>query len=177
MSNIFGSDDVSVARSGIGLDVAIPPNVVVGLGNEIAGDDGVGVEVARSLSATLRRRTDVEVIALPWGGFSLLDVLAGRSRAWIVDCLTTGRHPPGTIVRLSESDFAGSVRLNSFHDIGFGTVMELGRSLGWSMPQDVDIYAIEGSRVDEFTQGLSPEVAEAANRVMDEIARSIGVVQ
>lgn len=151
-----------------------PPNVVVGLGNEIAGDDGVGIGVARSLERSVGRRDDVEVIALPWAGFSLLDALAGRTQAWIVDCLTSGRYPPGTVVRLDEGDLAGSVRLNSFHDISFATVMGLGRSMGWHMPDHVAIWAIEGGRVGEFTEGLSPAVAAAADQVTAELSRSIG---
>ena len=107
------------------------PNLVVGLGNEIARDDGVGIFVARRLERRLADRDDVEVVALPWAGLSLLDVLVGRRRAAVVDCLATGDHPPGTVVRLDEDDFRGSVRLNSFHDLNFPTALALGRRMGW----------------------------------------------
>jgi hydrogenase maturation protease len=112
----------------------LAPLVVVGLGNEIASDDGVGICVARNLAIEYEHRTDVEVVALPWAGFALLDVLRDRQRAALVDCLVTGTRPPGSIVHLDASDFAGSVRLNSFHDISYPAAMDLGRALGWQIP-------------------------------------------
>jgi hydrogenase maturation protease len=147
------------------------PNVIIGLGNEIAGDDGAGIWVARKLGEILQDRPEIEVVPLPWAGFSLLDMLVGRQRAAIVDCLCTGLHPPGTIVRLNEKDFRGSVRLNSFHDINFATVLELGRKMGWQMPAQIAIWGIEGDEMDEFKEELSPAVWRAVDQVVKEILR------
>ncbi len=166
-------------QPGIGLpDIPRAPDVIVGLGNEIARDDGVGIAAARELDHRLAGHGPaagwpvehrVEVVPLPWAGFALLDVLAGRRRAALIDCLVTGEHPPGTIVRLDEGDVRGSVRLNSFHDVAFPTVLALGRELGWSMPGEVAIWAIEAAVVDRFGEGLSAPVAAAAHRVVDEV--------
>lgn len=145
------------------------PSVVIGLGNDIAGDDGAGIEVARILERRLAYRCDIEVIALPWAGFSLLDVLHNRDRAAIIDCLTTGRHPPGTIVRLDEDDLGGSVRLNSFHDINYPTVLALGRRLGWKMPATIAIWGIEAGLFGVFTEGLSTAVEAAVAEVAIEV--------
>ena len=144
-------------------------DVVVGLGNEIARDDGVGIAAAKKLEPLLAARGDVEVVALPWAGFTLLDVLVGRRRAALVDCLATGAHPPGTVVRLDEHDFRGSVRLSSFHDIDFPTVLALGRRMGWAMPEEIAIWAVEGEVMDEFGEGLTPAVAAAVDRVVEEV--------
>ncbi len=145
------------------------PNIVVGLGNEIARDDGVGIATARELESRLRGRGDVEVVPLPWAGFALLDVLAGRRRAVLIDCLVTGERPPGTVVRLDETDVRGSVRLNSFHDISFPTALALGRDLGWPMPEEIAIWAVEAAVVDRFGEALSAPVAAAATRVVGEV--------
>ena len=145
------------------------PNAVVGLGNEIAGDDGVGIAAARALEQLLADRDDVDVIALPWAGFALLDALQGRRRAAIIDCLATGAHPPGTIVHINEADLAGSVRLNSFHDISYPTAMALGRRMGWQMPDEIAIWGIEALSVDTFTEQLSAEVANAVQVVTDQV--------
>lgn len=146
-------------------NIGAAPNVVVGLGNEIAGDDGAGIEVARILSRDLADHDEVDVVALPWAGFALLDVLRGRKRAAIVDCLATGNHPPGTIVAIEEADLAGSVRLNSFHDISYPTAMALGRRMGWAMPETIAIWGIEAASMGTFTEELSPVVAAATRRV------------
>jgi hydrogenase maturation protease len=145
------------------------PNVIVGLGNEIAGDDGAGIWVARKLGKILQDRPEMEVVPLPWAGFALLDMLVGRQRAAIVDCLCTGLYPAGTIVRLNENDFRGSVRLNSFHDINFATVLELGRKMGWQMPEQIAIWGIEGEEMDSFKEELSPAVQAASEQVIMEV--------
>jgi hydrogenase maturation protease len=141
----------------------------VGLGNDIARDDGVGLAVARRLAGALAGRPGVEAIELPWAGLSLLDVLFGRRRAAIVDCLTTGAHPPGTIVRLDERHLGGSARLNSVHDLDLSTALALGRRLGWPMPSEVAIWGVEGGVVDELGEGLSPAVAAAVDRVAAQV--------
>ena len=147
------------------------PVVVVGLGNEIAGDDGAGIPAVRVLEEELADDPDVDVIALPWGGLALLDVLRDRKRAALIDCLVTGEHPPGTVVRLDESDFRGSVRLNSFHDISFPAALDLGRELGWELPSEVAIWGIEAGDADVFTEQLTPPVAAAVHEVVHAVAR------
>ena len=145
------------------------PVLVAGLGNEIARDDGVGIRAAQSLARRLEHRLDVEVRALPWAGFALLDALVDRERAVLIDALATGSRPPGTVVRLDEHDFRGSVRLTSFHDIDFASALGFGRRLGWKLPGEIAIWAIEGAELDRFGYGLSPPVAAAMERVVEEI--------
>ncbi len=151
----------------------VSPFVIVGLGNEIASDDGVGLFAADALAVRFSDRDDVEVIALPWAGFALLDVLRDRKRAVLIDSLATGARPPGTVVRLDEGDFGGSVRLNSFHDINYPTVMALGRSMGWEMPEKVAIWGIETAITDEFGEELTPNVAHAVGVVANQVVAFI----
>jgi hydrogenase maturation protease len=160
----LGAAGISGADSSL-----VPPLVIVGLGNEIASDDGVGLHAATALASELGDRGDVEVVALPWAGFALLDVLRGRRCAVLIDGLTTGTHAPGSVVRLDESDFGGSVRLNSFHDINYPTVMALGRTMGWEMPNEVAIWGIEMAVSDEFGEELTPVVSDAVATVVREV--------
>jgi hydrogenase maturation protease len=146
-----------------------PPLVIVGLGNEIACDDGVGLHAASALATQLLDRSDVDVVALPWAGFALLDVLRGRRCAVLIDGLATGQHRPGAVVRLDEADLGCSVRLNSFHDINYPTVMALGRTMGWEMPDEVAIWGIEMSVSDEFGEELTPVVSDAVATVVREV--------
>ena len=145
------------------------PVLVAGLGNEIVRDDGVGIVAAGRLAHRLAHRLDVEVLSLPWAGLALLDALVDRERAVLIDSLSTGKRPPGTIVRLSEHDFRGSVRLTSFHDVDYATALGLGRRLGWKLPDEIAIWAIEGTELDRFGRGLSTPVAAALELVVDEV--------
>jgi hydrogenase maturation protease len=144
--------------------------VVIGLGNDIAGDDGVGILAVRRLRERLRDRSGITMVELPWAGLELLPVLRGRRRAVLIDSLQSGLHAPGTVVELSETELAGSVRLNSFHDLNYPTAIALGRALGWSLPDDIRIYAVEGECFDEFKAQLTPAVARGLEQVVDQIA-------
>jgi hydrogenase maturation protease len=143
--------------------------LIIGLGNEIAGDDGVGIHVARILRRRLAGSPFVDVVALPWAGFALLDAIRGRDRVAIVDCLMSGCRPAGTIVRLDEEGIEGSVRLNSFHDIAFPTVLALGRRMGWDMPEQVAIWGVEAEQAGVFYEGLSWPVAAAVEPLIVEV--------
>ncbi len=141
--------------------------VVVGLGNELLGDDGVGILAARHIQRELSPQHQVQIRELPWAGLGLLDVLRGFDRAILIDALSSdGRYPPGTVLRLTEDDFAGSVRLNSFHDINYPTALALGRAFGWPLPRAIDIFAVEGGSLYEFKTQLSAPVAAALKTVV-----------
>lgn len=152
---------------------ATSPTVLIGLGNDIASDDGVGIHAARRFENEFGDRDNIEVVALPWAGFALLDILRGRRHAVIIDSLVSGTRPPGSIVRLDIDELSGSVRLNSFHDINYPTVMDLGRSLGWEMPDDIVIFGIETAVADEFGEDLTPAVADAVAAVVHEVKQFI----
>ncbi len=146
-----------------------PSHVVIGLGNEIMGDDGLGIVAAKKIGRLLKDVSEVEVISLPWAGFYLLDELIARKKVAIVDCFQTLKNPPGTIFRLDEKDFRGSVRLNSFHDIDYLTVLELGRRLGHEMPSKISIWGIEGEIVNEFSEEISPGLYVSIDQVVQEV--------
>ncbi len=72
------------------------PHLVLGVGNVLMSDEGIGVHVARYLQ-TLDLPHDVEVIDGGTTGFELLPLLEGRTQVIIVDCLLANE-PPGTVI-------------------------------------------------------------------------------
>ena len=149
--------------------------LVLGMGNPILSDDGVGLLVAERLrSVTLP--DGVEVLQSEVAGLRLLELVRGFTRVIIIDALKSpaevGREP-GEIVRYEAQDFKGGQRYGSAHSIGLGTVLELGRKLGYDMPEDVTVFAIEAVDVETFGEELSPPVAAAAQRVLAMIAAEL----
>ncbi len=140
-----------------------PMTVVIGLGNPILRDDGVGFHVVEALHGRLDERR-VEVVRASMGGFRLLGALAGRRRAVLVDAVRLGGRP-GRVYRLSAEDFRGSIRAASPHEAGLPEALVLGRRLGMEMP-DVAVVGIEPAEVEEFGEGLTPEVAAALPEVV-----------
>ena len=136
--------------------------LVLGLGNDFAGDDALGVLVARRLLLELEGVADVVESAS--SGLGLLEVLAGYERAVIVDSVVTGRAPPGTIVELG-LDEVGEVVAPSVHHTGLPELAAVAARLDLDFPSTTRVLAVEV--VDPYTlgAGLSPPVA----RVLDEV--------
>jgi hydrogenase maturation protease len=143
--------------------------LVLGLGNEILGDDSVGLRVVRELIAHLPPDSSVEVSEETRGGLRLMERMIGYERALIVDAILTGS-PPGTLQWLSPGGIP-TQRSASTHDVNLPTALSLGRQASAILPADANIHilAIEAANVDHFAEDLSPEVERAVPRAVDEI--------
>lgn len=146
--------------------------LVLGLGNELAGDDAVGVLVARALGAELDGVADL--VESSASGLALIEILAGYDRAVIVDAVLTGRNPPGTITEMG-LDEVGRVVAPSTHQAGVAELAAVAARLGLRFPSETLVLAVEV--VDPYTlgAGLSEPVAEAlegiVRRVRDRVRR------
>jgi hydrogenase maturation protease len=148
--------------------VTLASTLVLGMGNPILSDDGVGLLVAGRLAAT-PLPDGVEVRQSEVGGLGLLELVRGFTRVIIIDALKSPAEAvrePGEVVRYEAKDFRGGHRYGSAHSIGLGTALELGRRLGYDMPEEVTVFAIEAEDVETFGEQLSPPVAAAADRVL-----------
>jgi hydrogenase maturation protease len=142
--------------------------LILGLGNPILCDDGVGIRVARELAARVISPA-VSVVETSGSGLSLVDILTGYHKAILVDAIITGRNRPGQILRLSVDDINATLHSTSLHDISLGQALELGKSLGAAMPEEIVIYGIEVSNVDTFSETCTPLVEQAIAECVSQI--------
>lgn len=132
--------------------------ILLALGNDILGDDAVGLVAAEELGKGLS--DDVELVAHPGGGLALLDLLAGYEKALILDCVMTGQNPPGTVLEFSGDHFMG-VLGTSPHYAGLPEVLQLAAHLHIPFPKDIRIVAIEVADPFVLREGLSDEMERA----------------
>jgi hydrogenase maturation protease len=140
--------------------------IVLALGNDLLGDDGAGIAAARLLAGRLP--DGVELVEAGFGGFHLLDFLEGCERALILDAVATGKHPPGTILEFTRSDFAPLA--SSPHYVGLPEVLAVAEMLQLVFPSDLRILGIEVERLDTFGAAFSPAVAAALPAFADRAA-------
>lgn len=143
---------------------ARPRILVLGLGNDILGDDAVGLLAARRLRVLLPETVDV--VESPGAGLDLLDLLEGYDRAVLIDAIMTGKHPPGTILEFSAEDFKKD-DAPSPHYAGLPTVIQLSESLGIRFPNIFQIVAVEVENPYEVLEGLSEPVEAALPAVIE----------
>jgi hydrogenase maturation protease len=142
--------------------------VVVGVGNPVLTDDGVGLQVARIVGESLAGRGDVAVRELCVGGLELMEALVGFDRAIIVDAMIAGGLP-GTIYRSTPEALFESRNTACAHNATLGGALELGRAVGLSLPATIEIFGIEPEDVSTFGETLTGRVAAAVPQVVDEL--------
>ena len=144
--------------------------IVVGLGNPVLGDDGVGWRVADEVEGRLRAVRDaggavpaVEVERLGVGGLRLMESLAGYDAAILVDAADFPDRPLGEVrsCALDDLDCYAAGHLDSAHDASLVTALALGRRLGASLPTRIQTVTVQVQRTDIFSERLTPEVEAA----------------
>jgi hydrogenase maturation protease len=148
--------------------------LVLGLGNPILCDDGVGLRVAAQLKAGVAL-PDVTILETESEGVNLLELLAGYDRAIIVDAIQTPRGKPGQIHRLGVRALHGTRHTSSTHGIDFATLLELGKKVNLTLPEKIIIFGIEVKDASTFGEKCSPSVEQAIPACVAKIKRLLKV--
>ena len=148
--------------------------LIIGLGNPILCDDGVGWRVIQTIDEQLGDDIPpgVELDRISLGGISLMERLVGYDRAVLVDAVQTNNNPPGTVYRMTLDDLP-TFNANAIHDVSLKTALELGRGMGAKLPDEITVFAIESVNLWDFGEMLTPQVEAsvlpAAQAVLAEI--------
>jgi hydrogenase maturation protease len=146
---------------------------IVGVGNPVLSDDGVGIEVARRVGGRLRHRPDVTALEFCAGGIRLMEAMAGHDRVLLIDSIQTEGGRPGDIYRLDAGDLQETRYAHSNHDSSLAVALEFGRMAGVRLPPRVEIWAIEAGDVTTFGEKLTAPVEEAAERLAARLLREL----
>jgi hydrogenase maturation protease len=148
--------------------------VIVCLGNEIVGDDGIGIRVGRVLkSAGLPE--GVRVLLRPNLGWELIELLEECDRMVLVDAMTSGREAGSC--RVLGTDGAAQIAAcpSCVHAIGIPEVLQLAAAMHPTRPRpEVTIVGIEAASMDEFGIGLSEPVRKALPVAVAEVCKLLG---
>jgi len=144
--------------------------LVLGLGNDVAGDDAVGPLVARALLVELDGVADV--VESSAAGLALIEVFAGYDRAIVVDSIVTGRNPPGTVTEMGLLD-VGRVVASSLHNAGLPELAAVAARLGLGFPSQTVVFAVEVVDPYTFGVGLSEPVAGAVEELVQRVRSQV----
>jgi hydrogenase maturation protease len=132
--------------------------LVLGLGNELLGDDGIGVLAARDLCQELDHKADVIESGLH--GVALLDLVLGYDRLVIIDAITSNTLPVGTIVEFGTEQLSETFA-PSPHYTGLPEMIAIARELQLDFPPEIRIFAVAIEADYAFGKTVSPAVAAA----------------
>lgn len=152
--------------------------LVLGLGNPILSDDGVGVRVAEAVRASLPPDAPVDVCELSVGGLRLMEHMLGYERVILVDAMRPGYGEPGTFQRLSYTELihlCPTQHVTCLHDTSLVTALEIAQRIELPVPREIIIYAIGVQDVETFGEELTPAVARALPEILDAVLRELNI--
>jgi hydrogenase maturation protease len=163
--------------------------LVIGLGNPILGDDGVGWRVAEVVAKSIGYqpapsdrgpgRSAVEVDCLAIGGLGLMERMIGYPRAILVDAINSHMQPNGTvsIFPLEALPNRAAGHLFSAHDTTLQNALAVGREMGADLPGEVMVVAVEAENIYDFGEELSPAVSAAIPQAARVVLELLGLAK
>lgn len=146
--------------------------LVLGLGNSIMADDGVGPRVIELLNSDPRLPVNVELLDGGTLGLDLLPYLEGVGALVIVDAVETGK-AAGTMVRLSGEDVPIAMETKlSPHQMGMKDLLAVSRLMG-HLPEDIVLIGVQPERLEmdtELSASVNDVLPELVNMVISELS-------
>ncbi|MGB9497342.1 MAG: hypothetical protein C4B57_08045 [Deltaproteobacteria bacterium] len=156
--------------------------LLLGIGNTIRGDDGVGIFTARALKKEIHY-TNIHIMGTQEICINLLDIIADYEKVIIIDSIRTGHKEPGYIYRFAslESNLMGFAkdRFGTFiepyssHQIGLATIINMANNFYIHMPKDITIFAIEIENGDFFSDTLTPKIRASIPELVNIIKQEL----
>ncbi len=146
--------------------------VVIGIGNPVLSDDTIGLIIVDELE----KQPSLPGNGISYcknysGGFDMLYDLMGFKRAILIDSIATGNHSPGHCheFKLSEIQETSQPRLIDSHGLNLLTVLDTGRKCGYTMPDEIAIFGIEGTEFTLFSENPTAQVTEQITQAIEKI--------
>lgn len=148
------------------------PVVVLGLGNPLMADEGIGVHLVGRLAEHAGEYPAVDFVDAGTGGLSVLHHIEGRRKAIIIDCAFMDE-PPGAIRRFTPEEVRSTKVLahQSLHEVDLMRVIAMARQLDQA-PEQIVIFGIQPERI-EAGRTLSRTLTDKTNEYISVILREL----
>jgi len=148
--------------------------LVLGIGNPILGDDGVGFHIAQELAKKIKDE-NIDVKDTSMDGLNLLELIVGYDKVIIIDAIMTEDEEVGGIYRLKPEDIGEPAQsMISAHHLNLLTTIKLGRRLfPKKIPREVVVFTVGIQEVAEVTEEMTGKVKEAVPKTVNLILAEV----
>jgi hydrogenase maturation protease len=150
--------------------------LVLGIGNTLLGDDGVGIYAARELAEKISDE-NVTVMDTAIDGLNLLDFIRNYERLIVIDAILDERAETGTIFRLTQDQIPPpSLSGASSHNLNLATTLNIGnRIFPGEIPGEVVVFAVASQNMDYVTEEMTANVKQALPQVVELVINELGL--
>jgi hydrogenase maturation protease len=142
--------------------------LILGLGNDILTDDGIGPRLVHDLAQKINEPT-VKFDTACCGGLEILEYIQGYEKVDFIDAIRTRDGNPGNVYYFLPSDFRETLHLSNLHDVQFLTALKLGKTLDMGLPSDLHIITVEIIEDMEFSEELTGQLKEKYPGILEEV--------
>jgi hydrogenase maturation protease len=142
--------------------------LILGLGNDILTDDGIGPRLVQDLSQMIDDPS-VKFDMASCGGLEIIEYIKGYEKVVLIDAIRTQDGKPGDVHYFIPSDFLETSHLSNLHDINFLTALNLGNTLKMGLPADVHIIAVEIIEDMVFSNEFTTPLKEKYPGILEEV--------
>lgn len=137
--------------------------LVIGVGNLLRTDDGVGIHVIKELNDL---NPEVDTLDAAMGSVEILEAMRGYDRVIIVDAIETGAKP-GTIFKVNLTQGEEPPVVTHSHGTDLITTLRLGYQLyGKEMPKEIILLAVEAEDTTTIGDEPTPKVLAAVQEII-----------
>ncbi len=139
--------------------------LVLGLGNTILSDDGVGIRIAQEIK---KKCKNIDILEASAAGFRVIDEIIGYEKLILIDSIQTGNSKPGTLHKYSFDDFK-TKHHSQPHDISLFEAYDIIKKHGDKLPTVIEIYAVEVLDTSTLSEKCTPKIEAAIPKITQKI--------
>lgn len=143
---------------------------ILGFGNPVRADDGVGIYVIEQLKAQLGEAAHISIFDMGTSAFEVLFKLKGHDRIILVDAVINTDEPVGTTYKLPASEVEGQIEddpMVFLHSLKWNQALSYARKmLQDEYPEEIEVYliAIESTR---FNVGMTEAAKKGGDKIVN----------
>jgi len=147
--------------------------LLLGIGNPLLTDDGIGIVAAREIAE--RKLPGVDVEEATASGIEVMEMMLDYEKVVVVDAIFIPEHEPGEIMRLKVEDFSHTVHGSSPHGVNISTAIALGmQTTPDRMPKEIVFWAMQAEDISTFCETQTEEVARKMSELIAAVVAEIG---
>jgi hydrogenase maturation protease len=137
---------------------------IMGIGNPLMRDEGIGIRVVEVLMTSFEFPDHVTLVDAGTMGMTILNLFQDCDYMLVVDAVDGSGEPAGTVMRLSPEDLAPNQVMHSLHDVRLVDVLQSAMLMG--NEPTVDCIGVQIEDMSEISIGLTPDLEAAVPDVV-----------
>ena len=139
---------------------------VIGLGNDILTDDGIGTRIVHDLQEFFQY-SGIDYYTTPEGSLDLLEEIQGYDNLIVIDAIVTNNNNPGDVCIMSFPLEEHTLHLSGLHDVNFNDMIKLSQELNIRVPENISVLSVEILEDKVFSKEFSDVLQRKYPNIID----------